>query len=332
MNSIANDIDRTIFQEEFQGRLPSKLFDIHVHLWDETAFPTGFRFPEKHWANRFGGTFPFSLWRQVMSELLPGHEVNLNCFGLPHGKADRDRAPAVSGGGNFTMALVSPADSGEELCRRIEGMGAVGVKPYWNFAADYFRKNAAEVEIADMLTAPQLEYLNAKKLAVMLHIPRPGRFADPVNRRQMLELCGKYPDVRFIFAHIGRAYFLRNIRESNLDELAECPNAFFDTAMICNVDVFRHAFDHFPASRIMFGSDAPIAFLRGKSVEINHQYAYLMGEDYPIGTSIYDSGHAVNFTTFFYEQLRALLETAPADELENILYHNAVKFFRSTEK
>ncbi|NMA20206.1 MAG: hypothetical protein GX927_06470, partial [Lentisphaerae bacterium] len=51
-------------------------------------------------------------------------------------------------------------------------------------------------------------------------------------------------------------------------------------------------------------------------------------EDYEIGTSIRDTEHAVEFTTFFYEQLRAMLEATPKKSLEDVFYHNAVNLFR----
>ncbi|MFA6928993.1 MAG: amidohydrolase family protein [Lentisphaeria bacterium] len=330
--TILSEADRSIYQQEFAARLPAKLFDAHVHIWEKNAFPPDFQFATRAVGNRFGGEFPLSLWRQAMQELLPGQSVGMLCFGFPHDAADRGKVPAVSAAEEFASVLVSPADPAELLAQRLASSAAVGVKPYLNYAAAHYRKSASEVEVFDLLTDSQLELLNAAGLAVTLHIPRSGRFADPLNQHQMLALCQRYPRISFIFAHIGRAFYLRNILESNLDELAGCGNAYFDTAMVNHVDVLKYAFDHFPAERMLFGSDAPIALLHGKSVEVNHQYVYLMGEDYDVGTSIRDTEHAVQFTTFFYEQLRAILEATPEKSLENVLYHNAVNLFRSIAK
>ena len=58
----------------------------------------------------------------------------------------------------------------------------------------------------------------------------------------MIALCEKYPDIRFIFAHIGRAYFLSGIKDSNLDEFVQFPNAYFDTAMLNHQGVFKYTF------------------------------------------------------------------------------------------
>ena len=324
---ITNGSDQRIYREELAPFLPPRIFDAHVHIFRKGYFPPEFAFKPHSVYHKFGGEFPIELWRELMAEVLPGREVWCNCFSAPHTEVDRDRLPEADGRTEFAMALVSPADSAEAMARRIEAAGAVGVKPYLNFAADFYGKPANEVEIRDMLTPEQLAYLNEKRLAVTLHIPRPGRFADPFNQRQMAGLCEKYPRVKFIFAHIGRAYFMPNSRESNIGELAQFPNAFFDTAMVNSTDILRYTFDHFPAGRVLFGTDSPIALLRGKSIEINNQYAYLMGEDYAIGTAIYDAGHAVEFTSFFYEQLRAVIAAAPSGCLEKILFVNAKKLF-----
>ena len=140
-----------------------------------------------------------------------------------------------------------------------------------------------------------------------------------------------FPNVKIIFAHIGRAYYLNNII-GFLDDIAACPNAWLDTSMVNHEGVLEYTFNNFPRDRILFGSDAPIAFLRGKSVEINNQYAYLMAEDYQIGTAIYDSESVVRFTSFFYEQLRGIKLAAEraklsTTEVENILFNNAYRLF-----
>ena len=325
--NIMNERDQQIYREELAPFLPPRIFDAHVHVFDKSFFPPDFAFKPLSVYNKFGGEFPLALWRSLMQEILPEQEVWLNCFSTPNLKVNRDCVPEVNRKTEFGMVVVSPADPPEVMARRIEASKAVGVKPYLNLAADFYQKKPNDVEIRDMLTPGQLEYLNAKGLAITLHIPRSGRFADPVNQRQMVEICEEYPNIKIIFAHIGRAYFMRNILDSNIDELAKIPNAYFDTAMINSAEILRYAADHFPVDRILFGTDNPIALLRGKSVEINDQYAYLMGEKYKIGTSIIDTEGAVKFTTFFYEQLRAVIAAFPGAELEKVLFDNAKQLF-----
>lgn len=332
MSIVLNEMDAKIYREELAPKLPERILDAHAHVWSKTSFPAGFEFPKRDCYHRFGGDFTPELFRAIMKELLPEQQFGFVGFGAPHHDADRSKVPEQLNKGEYAEVLISPADPAELVQQRVEATGAVGVKPYWNYAAETFGKTSAQVEISDMITKEQFEYLNRAGLAITLHIPRPGRFSDPVNRKQMLMICEKYPNIRFIFAHIGRAYFMRGIREGKPEEFVQFPNAYFDTAMINHAGVLAYTFDHFPAERILFGSDSPIALLRGKSVEINDQYAYLMGEDYNIGTAICDTDHVVKFTTFYYEQLRAILESAPDGQVENVLYRNAHNLFEGIKK
>jgi hypothetical protein len=226
------------------------------------------------------------------------------------------------------MALLSPKEPVETISRRIFDYKLIGYKPYRNFV-DWMDYEA--VTIFDMLTDEQMAFADEQGLAVTLHIPRAERLADPVNQRQMVEICRRYPNAKIIFAHIGRAYYMQNV-VGYLDGIADCPNAYVDTAMVNHPGVLEYTFNQFPREKILFGSDAPIAFLRGKSVEINNQYAYLMGEDYRIGSAIFDDQHIVEFTTFFYEQLREVREAASKAglterELQGYFYDNAFNLF-----
>lgn len=328
VESVFNAGDSQIYKNEFYDWLPRKIFDSHVHIFDESNFKLGYELPEQSCYRKFGGTFTAEQCLKIVEVLLPGHEFSMNCFGSPDAEADLDAASKYTGSiadneQIFGMALVSPKDNIDDVKRRIMEYGLIGYKPYRNFV-DWMEPE--EVTILDMLTPEQMEFADEKGLAITLHIPKSARLADPVNQKQMVEICQRYPNAKIIFAHIGRAYFMNNVI-GFLDEVAKCENAYFDTAMVNHPGVLEYAFNNFPRERIVFGSDAPIAFLRGKSVEINNQYAYLMGENYAIGSTIYDADNIVQFTTFFYEQLRGIKVASEkaglsCEELENFFYNN----------
>lgn len=323
--------DRKIFTDELADFLPPKIFDAHVHIF--TAETCRRKFSPREYQSLCGGKFDFDDWRRIIAELLPGREVHANIFGTPDPATDRAAADAgigrhVDGDACFGMALTSPEDSPDAIARRIRDNRLVGYKPYWKFVRGI---PADDIRICDMLPDALLEQADARRWIITLHIPRPGRLADPVNRRDMADICRRYPGAAFIFAHIGRAYYRSGV-EGFLDGLAACPNAWVDTAMVNHEWVLEYTFRHFPRERILFGSDAPVAMLRGKSVEVNHQYAYLMGQDCAIGSSIYDPACPIVFTFFYYEQLRGLKYAARAAgltrrEIENIFFRNASDLF-----
>ncbi|MDC0935562.1 amidohydrolase family protein [Pirellulales bacterium] len=328
-----SDTDRQIYEQELCDFLPAKIFDSHIHMFDRSCLVPGFEFPPQNVFQKFAGTFTIEQCQEWIQALLPQQEFHLNSFGYPSYDSDLDASAVYSGRISdnrryFGMALVSPRDSVEAVTRRVEDNQLIGYKPYLEFVEG---KPKDEITIEDMLPAGQMQVADERGLAITLHIPRSTRMADPVNQTQMVEYCRRYSNIRIIFAHVGRAYSL-NYVIGLLDAIADCPNAYIDTAMVNHEGVLEYAFHNFPRDRILFGSDAPIAFLIGKSVEINNQYAYLMGEDYEIGTSIYDAKHAVTFTNFFYEQLRGLKLAAKraqlsASEIEDLFFNNSSRLF-----
>lgn len=328
-----SEMDRAVWERELDGFVPARIFDAHVHMFDRGCLRPGVRLPEKGIYGKFGNVFTLEQHLEWTRTLLPGREVSLAHFGYVAFDSDLEASAAYAGSVSdrltrFGMAMVAPRDTAEAVRRRVVANRLVGYKPYLDFVEG---KPKADITIQDMLPEPQMRVADELGLAVTLHIPRPGRLADPVNQAQMVELCRRYPRAKIIFAHIGRAYYLSNV-VGMLDGIAACPNAYVDTAMVNHEGVLEYAFRNFPRERILFGSDAPVAFLRGKSVEINHQYAYLMGEDYEIGTSIYDARHTVAFTTFYYEQLRGIKlasERAKLSraEVEGIFFANAHRLF-----
>ena len=326
MSEIATDYDRQIFQEEFAGKLPARVFDAHVHIILKRSYPPENGTDKLSYLNFLGGEFSVRQFFDAYRELLPGVEMSLAGFGCPAMHVDRSDA-ANFGADNrrvFGLRLLSAYDPAETVEADIVKYRLAGVKPYLNMA---FQKPGREVELLDFFTPEQLEMLNRRKMIAVVHIPRKMRLEDPLNRKQMKHLCETYPDITFVFAHIGRAYYQRCATDY-VDEFVEFPNAYWDTAMINHEGVLRYTFDHFPAERILFGTDAPLSFLRGKSVEINNQYAYVMTEDHGFGTTLVDRTGKIRYVPFLYEQLRSVLALGlPRPTLENFFYNNAFKLF-----
>ena len=321
--------DRQLYEDEFKAWVPRDVLDAHVHVFPREAFPPDHEFEPKSCYRKFGCRHTVEQCRDIARILLPDSRFSMLTFGTPDLEADREASARYSGGiadneRVFSLALVAPDDTVPELRRRIKDYGLLGYKPYRNLVRG---KDAETVSIPDMLPREQMELADELGLVITLHIPRSRRLADPDNQREMVDLARRFPNARIIFAHIGRAYFMKNV-VGYLDGVAACPNAYLDMAMVNHPGVLEYMFNHFPRERLLFGSDAPISWLRGKSVEVNDQYAYLMGEDYRIGTTMYDSDHVVDFTFFFYEMLRGIKSAADKsgldrEELEAFFYGNA---------
>lgn len=337
-NVILTERDRELYEHMLKDWLPDRILDAHVHVFDRNCFPADYEFPPKSCYRKFGCRHTIEQCRAVARLLLPDTRFSMLAFGTPDAAVDRESAARYSGHisdheDTFALALVGPDDTVDALRQRIMENRLLGYKPYHNLVND---KPTESVTIHDMLPRPQMELADELGLVITLHIPRSGRLADPVNQEQMVDLARRYPNTRIIFAHIGRAYFMKNV-VGNLDAIAACPNAYIDLAMVNHPGVLQYAFRHFPQERILFGSDAPIAWLKGKSIEVNDQYAYLMGEDYRIGTAIYDDDHAVDFTFFYYEILRGIKQAADntsmtRTRLNALFFDNAYNLLKNTAR
>ena len=111
----------------------------------------------------------------------------------------------------------------------------------------------------------------------MLHIPREKRLKDPVNLAQMLEIERRYPNVKVIIAHVGRAYCPEDVGNA-FEVLAETENMMFDFSANTNAEIFQQLIKAVGTKRIMFGSDLPITRMRLRRIYENGTYINLVPE------------------------------------------------------
>lgn len=268
------DYNERIFLEELDGFLPARIFDAHTHVGPEDGFPADRPYS-------CGGvpirSYNYQELERDLTISFPGRRCEALCFGFPDPAYPNRLINRYVGGCAdfrrfFPLRLLDPRrDRVEEVIADLEDQGFLGFKPYPDFARP---DDLPHAEIAEMLPEWAMAMAHERSLLVMLHIPRPGRLEDPLNRRQLAEICSRWPGARIVLAHAGRAYYLRGIT-GWLEGLRELPNLFFDTAMVQNWEVLAYLFRRVPIRKVLFGSDTPIALAQGKAVEINHQYTYV---------------------------------------------------------
>lgn len=329
--------NREIFETEFADWLPERVLDAHIHLVHRDSYPPDFEPPARSYQRALTDrSYTREDCLADAERMLPGKQFAGLCFGSPGREVDREHAnryiaEVCDNERLFGLALVGPDDSVETIRRWVNEDGLLGYKPYHSLVP---AKEAADVAIPDMLPAAQMALADELGLVVMLHIPRAGRLADPDNQREIIELADAYPNATIILAHIGRAYYLSCV-VGHLEEIRERSNVYVDLAMLNHWEVLAYLCQHFPRERILFGTDMPISCSGGKSVEINDQYAYIMEHDISIGSAIHDADRAVEFTYFYYEELRAIRKAAESvglsrGELEAIFWHNAWDMLQRT--
>jgi hypothetical protein len=313
-----------IFREELDDFLPEKILDFHVHVFNADVLPAGESYV---CAGHVIAKYDYADLERDLAEVYPGRQTAAVCFGLPDVSYDMKANNAyVAAGADhhrfFPLRLFDPHEADRAAVKRDLVAGRfLGLKPY----LDYVRKaDGGEVEVAEMLPDWIMQVADELGLLVMLHIPRRGRLADPLNQRQVIDLCRRFPRARIILAHIGRAYYRKGIL-GQLDALKDLPNLYFDLAMVNHWEVLEYLFRTVAPEKILYATDLPIALAPGKSVEINDQYTYVTPAPWKL--SISDEHHKLVFTSFLYEELRAIRQAVERagrsrDFVRGLFYEN----------
>ncbi len=325
--------NRRIFEEELEDFLPAAILDFHVHVFNPGVVPMGTMFSS---AGHPISAYTIEDLSQDLADTFPGRKTAAVCFGFPHRDYDlpannRYLARQCDGKRWFALRLFDPTETDPAKLKQelIEGRFR-GLKPY----PDYVRAGDPKtIEICQMLPAWAMEIVNELGLLIMLHIPRPGRLTDPLNQKQIRQLCERYPNARIVLAHIGRAYYLK-CAVGYLEPLKDLSNLYFDLAMVNHWEVMRHLFQTVKPSQILYGSDIPIALAPGKAVEINDQYTYVT--PVPWALSICDQKRKLVFTSFLYEELRAIKKATQSLDLgrpfvEDLFWNNGRRLLDSTQ-
>ena len=172
----------------------------------------------------------------------------------------------------------------------------------------------------------------------MLHIPRPKRLRDGLNLAQIMEIEEKYPNVKLVVAHIGRAYAKEDIGDA-FEILKNTKNLVFDfTANVCD-DAIKACLEAVGPKRLLFGSDLPIAFMRMYRIVENGEYYNIIPRglygDVSQEPRMRETDES-DITFMIYEQILALKRVA-ADlkltdsNIEDIMFLNAKKLIESVE-
>lgn len=332
--------DRKIYETELRDFLPDEIFDVHAHIWRDELRVKHKDEPKRKvtWPTLVAKDDPIEDLAETYRLMFPGKKVRALVFANEGGNERLNdyvkKSSAVSG---FPALYFShPSQSGEEVENKIREGGFVGIKSYLDLSPSYIPER--EIRVFDFFPEKQLEVMNRIGAIVMLHIPRPGRLKDPVNLAQIAEIKEKYPRVRLIIAHIGRAYTKEDIG-SAFDILDRYPDLMYDfTANCCEyaiTEVLRHA----GADHLMFGTDMPILRMRTHRTEENGTYVNLV----PPGLYGDVSGdphmrevspeEAEKITFFAYEELLALKRACRTlgigrEGVEKIMCGNAVSLIR----
>lgn len=335
-----NDYDRHVYETEFKDFLPTNFIDCHTHVWKESFPKYGISTRKAPDPNKpIKWTAKIKTAGVEVEELMNDYKVlfpNNNVTPLVFGSCGRDIQMCNDYVGEECKRLSLPAllrsdyamtpDFLEEEMKR---HGMLGLKPYLTNHADYIP--ASEVRIFDFLPHEHLEVANKNGWIVMLHIPRAKRLRDALNIAQIMEIEEKYPDLKLVVAHIGRAYSKEDVGDA-FDTLRNTKNLVFDfTANLCD-DAIKACIEACGTKRLLFGSDLPIAFMRMYRIVLEGGvYCNVVPKGY-YGDLTNVEGMIEedrdDITLMIYEQIRAFKRVATElklsdTDVEDVMYNNS---------
>ena len=332
--------DRRIYQEELAAFLPSRMIDIHTHIWLERLHP-----PKKFengqvkrtvtWPSLVAKDNSVEDLQETYRLMFPRKTVTPMMFASARSdtlSACNEYVRESSARTGYPALYYShPMQCGEELEDKIRAGGFLGLKSYLDLAPAYLPE--AEIRIFDFFPKHQLKKMDELGAIVMLHIPRHGRLKDPVNLAQIIELKQEFPKIRLIIAHIGRAYAQSDVGNA-FETLSVCPDLMFDfCANTCEYAMTK-LLESVGPRRVLFGSDLPILRMRMRRIEENGNYINLIPpglygdpkQDSHLREVSAEEGEKMTF--FMYEELLAFKRAAHTagltkGDLERVFYGNA---------
>lgn len=339
------EIDKKVWNEELAEFLPDKIIDVHTHVWLDRLKKNVKHDRVVSWPALVAKENSIEDHLECYRLMFPGKEVTPMIFsGLVN-------AESADGLNEYTSACAREYDlpallfavpvwSAKEVERKVMEGGFLGIKVYLNLSPEYLPRQ--EIRIFDFLPHHHLELLNDKGWIVMLHIPRDERLKDPVNQAQMLEIDRRYPNVKVIIAHVGRAYCNEDVGEA-FEVLRGSEHMVFDFSANTNDWVFEKLIRAMGPDRILFGSDLPILRMRTRRICENGVYVNLVPKGLYGDVSgdknmrEVDSPEADRLTFFMYEELLAFKRAAErtglaSGDIENIFYGNAHRMIEAVRK
>lgn len=320
MNNMMKDFcykeaDLLIFNNEFKDRIPNKIIDTHAHIWNKACLGISeneYEFHRKYkpWTDFiYNEQFTFEEYKQCTDQIFPNTNVIGMFFGLPFEKViiEKTNAYVIGTADRYQVPFYYIPSQFEDIfdtdskLHLMEKKGFVGFKPY----PDLIEGKHGEISIYDMLNRSVLEFSQKNNLTVMLHIPKKGKLRDEQNRRELVEIASTYSNVRFILAHVGRAFIYDDV-ENLIDFLNKYENVWFDTSCVNDPMVIEYLFRRFDSSKLVYGSDAPVAYYRGRDVKVNKKHYFVSDKPFPWGFGLINEDLA-ELTFIIYEELRAIL-------------------------
>ena len=330
-----SEYDERVYREEIRDFVPENIVDSHTHVWrtEDDAYDRVEN--PKYWSNRVAGNCTIEDLRKTYIDLFPDKKVIPVIFGMPSGiiPKQNDYIKKVSKQVGYPALYLTHYDMTPEFLEEevIKG-GFCGLKPYLNNCrADV---KGADADIFDFLPEKHLKVADKYGWKVVLHISKSDRLKNPTNIKQLMEIEQKYPNVKLIVAHIGRAYAPEDIGDA-FETLKHTENMIFDfcanTLPLATVKCINAV----GTKRVIFGTDMPIAKMKMYRISENGNYINVVPRglygDLTNAAHMRESDEK-EITNFTYEIIRGFKKTAEKlglskEDVADVMCNNAARLY-----
>ncbi len=337
-----NAYDKQFYEENLKDFLPNTFIDCHTHIWLD-KFETGVDTVKRGcaWPRMVAPDNSVEDLNETNALLFPDKKVVSVLYAMPRitmdVKKNNDYVIESANKYNFPALYLShPSQSAEEVEQAVLSNPCFkGLKVYLQYAPKYIPND--EIRIYDFLPHEHLALADKHGWVVQLHIARPKRLADPVNYHQILEIEQKYPNIKFIIAHLGRAYANEDLGDA-LDFLKSSEKTIWDFTANTNSYVMEKVLEQFGPDRFIYGTDFPIFRMKARRTVENGFYINEIpkGSLGDVSTDSHmreiDYPEAEKITFFIYEEIMSCKSACEKlglgkDEVNKIFYENSAKLF-----
>jgi Amidohydrolase len=339
-----NDTDRAFWRDYLDDWLPEQIFDAHTHV-NEPEFwidrPTE-EMKRQYWVNELVTPIGADDARRCYETVFPGREFSCLAFGHPSFEFDieasnRSLYESAEKFGWYTLAVIRPQWSAERLEQELDRPNVLGVKVYYSLIEHdpTTRDRYLEASIFDFLPHEQLAVLDRRRAWVTLHVPKADRLGHPDNIREIREIRSRYPNLILVIAHLGRSYTLPHAQEA-LTQLADDRGLYFDNSAVLNPEVHQLALETLGPERILYGTDNPIFYMRGRRQWDGRTYRNRTNWPFYFNTERESAEIESTYTLYMYEALRAIRTACEKvglgrDSIEAIFNGNARRLIELTQ-
>lgn len=331
------DEDKKIYEEEIMNFIPGKVIDFHVHLWkmEQIVKPVSADRKKKNsfYALDVINEFTYEDFLNYTSIIFPQTEYSGLFFGLPFKEVEINEnnnmiEERVIDKKVNALFIPKPDDDYSYLENTIKRKNFIGFKPYPDLATGKEYLNYKDsVNIFDFLNEDVLKTADKFGLIIMLHIPKAKRLSDKENIRDIFNIAASYPNIKLCLAHAGRSFCLEAGTNSIIKKISSLKNLFLDISGIQNHEVLEMLLENFSSEKILFGSDFPILFLRGKHIFVNGKFYNFTARPFPWSISNAELNEK-DITFMIYEEIREIKKAIQKKNrnstiINNIFYKNA---------